>query len=122
MNFSTIYHAARALIRPLYEAAQGRSTHWSTVRKRHLEKHPTCAVCGGKKLLNVHHIRPFHLFKKLELEPSNLITLCEKSEVLGGNCHLIFGHAGNWKRFVPHVVANAQMLYPQIVQARAADL
>jgi 5-methylcytosine-specific restriction protein A len=84
------------IIKHLVDAAKGkhpitaaRSPHWSTVRKRHLEKFPTCAVCGGNVKLQVHHRHPFHLHPELELEESNLITLCEAP---GRNCHLIFGH------------------------------
>lgn len=54
-----------------------RSPHWSTVRKAHLEKHPACEVCGATAKLEVHHKLPFHLHPALELEGSNLITLCE---------------------------------------------
>jgi len=79
-------------------AGNKRSTHWPTIRKEHLEKNPLCAVCGGKEHLEVHHIRPFHLHPNLELDPSNLITLCE-SKSNGVNCHLLFGHLGNFKSF-----------------------
>jgi hypothetical protein len=75
-----------------------RSGHWPTVRKEHLEKNPTCAVCGGKEHLEVHHIRPFHLHPDLELNPDNFITLCE-SKKNGVNCHLLFGHLGSFKSF-----------------------
>jgi 5-methylcytosine-specific restriction enzyme A len=75
-----------------------RSGHWPTVRKEHLEKNPKCAVCSGNKKLEVHHIRPFHLHPDLELNPNNLITLCESKDN-GVNCHLLFGHLGNFKSF-----------------------
>ena len=66
-----------------------RSGQWSTVRKRYLESHPACEVCGSKKTLQVHHVRPFHLDMGLELEPTNLIALC-------GTCHFVFGHLSSW--------------------------
>ena len=75
-----------------------RSGHWPKVREEHLSKNPKCAVCGGEKNLEVHHIRPFHLHPDLELNPDNLITLCE-SKNNGVNCHLLFGHLGNFKSF-----------------------
>jgi hypothetical protein len=84
-----------------------RSGHWSTVRKEHLEKHGACALCEGKDKLNVHHIKPFHLHPELELEPSNLITLCE-SEKGGVNCHLFFGHLGNFKSVNETVVEDVE--------------
>jgi hypothetical protein len=87
-------------------AGSKRSGHWATVRKIHLDKNPKCAVCGGVKLLEVHHIRPFHLHPDLELDPTNLITLCE-SKANGVNCHLLFGHLGNFKSFNVDVKKNS---------------
>ena len=73
-----------------------RSSKWTSTRKHHLEKNGECALCGGKKKLNVHHIKPFHVHPELELEPSNLITLCEDKGD-GVYCHLFFGHLGSFK-------------------------
>lgn len=72
-----------------------RSSKWPTVRKHHIQNNPECALCGGKKKLNVHHIKPFHLHPELELEPTNLITLCEDKGD-GVYCHLFFGHLGSY--------------------------
>lgn len=73
-----------------------RSSKWASVRRRHLKTNPECALCGGTAKLNVHHIKPFHVYPELELEPTNLITLCEDK---GGGvyCHLFFGHLGDYK-------------------------
>ena len=71
-----------------------RSDKWPKVRKAHIKNHPACEVCGDKKSPQVHHVRPFHLHPELELEDSNLITLCEGEE---RNCHRLFGHLENWK-------------------------
>lgn len=73
-----------------------RSSHWAGVRKTHLSMQPSCQVCGGLKKLEVHHIHPFHTHPELELEPVNLITLCENGRD-GVNCHLLFGHLGDYK-------------------------
>ncbi|HZZ77186.1 MAG TPA: hypothetical protein VFE62_01625 [Gemmataceae bacterium] len=81
-----------------------RSGHWPHVRASHLAANPTCAACGGKDALEVHHCKPFHLHPDLELDPTNLITLCEKP---GHDCHYVFGHAGNWHGFVPTVREDA---------------
>ncbi len=101
------------IIKHLIGAAQGkhplgtaRSGHWPTVRKHHLERHPVCEVCGGSAKLEVHHIRPFHLHPDLELSPANLVTLCEANKD-GVNCHLLFGHLGNFKSFNVAVLADA---------------
>ena len=76
-------------------AGSGRSSHWPKVRKEHLEREPKCAWCGGTSNLEVHHVKPFHLHPELELEQSNLITLCEER---GKKCHLIHGHGGDWHK------------------------
>jgi hypothetical protein len=75
-----------------------RSSKWPEVRAKHLQAHPTCAVCGGKEKLEVHHKLPFHLTPALELDPENLITLCESNKG-GVNCHLFFGHLGNFRSY-----------------------
>jgi 5-methylcytosine-specific restriction protein A len=80
-----------------------RSSRWYSVRRKHLLTQPKCALCSGTAKLNVHHIQPFHLHPELELEPSNLITLCE-SDKGGINCHLFFGHLGNFKMINPSVL------------------
>ena len=88
-----------------------RSPHWRTVEKHFLESHGTCAACGGKEKLNVHHISPFHLFPERELDPNNLITLCMgKLE-----CHFHLGHGKNFKMYVPNVrgLAAKALKYPE---------
>lgn len=77
-------------------AGSKRSGQWPTVRKNHLTKNPACALCGGTKTVEVHHIHPFHVHPERELDPSNLITLCEAKKD-GVNCHLFTGHLGNFK-------------------------
>jgi 5-methylcytosine-specific restriction endonuclease McrA len=77
-----------------------RSGQWPTVEKHFLEEHPACAACGGTERLNVHHIKPFHVFPELELDPNNLITLCM---MIGREDHLMIGHGGSFKQWVPDV-------------------
>ncbi len=86
-----------SLIDNKYDWKHKRSSKWPAVRKSFLEENPTCAFCGGKDSLEVHHIKPFHLDPSLELDLSNLIALCE-SKKYGVNCHLFFGHLGNYRR------------------------
>lgn len=104
------------IIRHLIDAAKGkhplgvaRSGKWPAVRKAFLTVHPACEVCGGTKKLEVHHKRPFHLHPDLELDPDNLITLCE-SGANGVNCHLAVGHLGNFKSFNVNVDHDAQLV------------
>jgi 5-methylcytosine-specific restriction endonuclease McrA len=87
-----------------------RSHKWKNVRKEFLTNHPTCAICGGKENLQVHHIRPFHLFPDLELFESNLMTLCEGSK----NHHLEFGHLENFKSYNPSIKEDATVWYNKI--------
>ena len=90
--------------------AAKRSNQWPTARKAHLELYPACAVCGGSVDIQVHHIRPFHLHPDLELDPGNLVTLCE-SKKAGVNCHLWFGHLGNFKSYNTTVTKDAPQWY-----------
>ena len=83
-----------------------RSSHWETVRKAHLKLHPACAACGETKSLEVHHIHPFSNDPELELDPNNLITLCECASH-GICCHIFVGHAGDYTKYNPNVVADA---------------
>jgi len=85
-----------------------RSPRWREVRAEHLRKNPTCAVCGGTKTLEVHHIKLFSQFPAEELNPQNLITLCESGK-LGVTCHRFFGHLGNYRQPNPDVVMDSKV-------------
>lgn len=80
-----------------------RSDKWPTVEKHFRAEHPTCAACGGKDRLNVHHCMPFHLDPSKELDPTNLITLCMGEK----ECHLHIGHGGSFKQYNPNVRQDA---------------
>lgn len=93
------------MIRRLKDAIQGkapihkaRSSSWPSVRRKHLAEHPTCEVCGGTEKLEVHHIKAFHLHPELELDPDNLITLCEAG-TNGMVCHRTVGHLGSYQSY-----------------------
>lgn len=77
-----------------------RSPKWRTVEKHHIATEGWCRKCGSTKDLQVHHCIPFHHDPTLELDPKDLLTLCETS---GVECHLKHGHLGNWKQFNPNV-------------------
>lgn len=81
-----------------------RSPEWDSVRDAHLEKFEECAACGSKKSLQVHHIKPFHLYPELELDPANLVTLCMDE----WDCHLDLGHGGSFKAYNPEVLRDAK--------------
>lgn len=76
-----------------------RSSGWRKVRKEQLARQPHCAACF-RKATQVHHIKPFHLYPELELEPSNLISFC-------ADHHLLFGHLMYWRSWNPNVEQDA---------------
>lgn len=81
-----------------------RSPHWHTFEKHWLEKHGTCEACDGTKKLQVHHEVPFHKDPSKELDPTNVLTLCEDGKT---NCHLHIGHNGNFRNDNPNVRKDA---------------
>lgn len=93
-------------------ASEPRSPLWPKVRAEHLAKNPECAACGYKGPANqCHHISPFHLGgvndrgETLELDPTNLITLCGPGH---RNHHLDIGHGGTYTCRNPNVREDAE--------------
>lgn len=82
--------------------AKGRSKRWRALERRHLRVEPFCQACGTTDNLQVHHIKPFHDFPALELDPENLITLCMSAN----ECHLRIGHGGSFEYYNPNVRAD----------------
>jgi len=92
-----------------------RSPRWPKVRKNHLAKHPQCEVCGKEDDIEVHHVEPFSKRPDLELEPSNMITLCGSRSC---KSHLTIGHLGDYKRSNKHVRKDAAMLKSRREESR----
>jgi hypothetical protein len=93
-----LYHRVQSNRREQKKRAE-RSPHWHKVELLHLAREPRCQGCGSKRHLQVHHEVPFHLRPDLELEPSNLITVCmDKAE-----CHLMVAHGGYFGAYNPNV-------------------
>jgi hypothetical protein len=93
-----------------------RSSEWSAVRAAHVKRHPACLACGSVEQLNVHHIEPFHMRPDLELDPSNLVTLCREH-------HFRIGHDpdGPWKPQKPSwIKSNPNVRQDAINWARSA--
>lgn len=86
-----------------------RSSKWPTVRKQHLEKFDSCAACGRKENLEVHHVIPFSIDPHRELDADNLITLCEPT------CHFLIGHLNSWTSYNRHVRDDAAFLRGRIL-------
>ena len=87
-----------------------RSSHWPVVERAHLKEQPVCVACGSSEKLNVHHMKPFHLFPELELEPTNLITLCMSDN----HCHILLGHGDNFKAYNPNVKEDVDKVHSNI--------
>ena len=85
-----------------------RSPGWSKLRNEHIEKQPYCQACGSYKRPEVHHIVPVHVDPSKELDPDNLITLCDKY------CHFIFGHLMNYKSWNVNVIEDSKVYYNKI--------
>lgn len=90
-----------------------RSSKWPRARNEHIRLNPTCAVCDGTRRTQVHHIRDFSTSPELELEPTNLITLCQKRYH-----HIFLGHLHNWASINPDVVEDAKCFNRKIRNRR----
>lgn len=77
-----------------------RSSQWHVVAHEHLAREPHCRICKRKDKVQVHHLKPFHLHPELELDPDNLVTLCEGEGT--DDHHLWFGHLGSWHSINEH--------------------
>lgn len=87
-----------------------RSRYWDELRAAHLINNPRCTHCGSIDYLQVHHRTPIDIDPGRELDPTNLITLCEPPGPSG--CHLSFGHLGNWHTFNPSLVTASPTAAP----------
>jgi hypothetical protein len=90
---------------------QPRSPKWPALQRNHLKLHPKCEACETTLGLNVHHVKPFHLYPELELDPKNLITLCRDH-------HFSIGHdpdgpwapaKPSWTKENPNVRSDAKL-------------
>jgi len=106
MNTREVMQFVTDRIQGKAEKGERRSSKWRNVRQEHIKLNPRCEICGRKKSVEVHHIIPFQIAPDHELNPLNLITLCE-SKKNGINCHLLIGHLGNYRRFNPSAKADA---------------
>lgn len=86
-----------------------RSSKWAEVRKQHLKEHPSCIACGRDRKLEVHHKTPVHISPELELDLSNLVTLCADP------CHLLFGHLMNFKSYNKSVIEDCAVYLKKVV-------
>jgi hypothetical protein len=87
-----------------------RSSKWDDLQKEFLKKEPVCQICGTDKKLQVHHKKPFHDFPELELEESNLVTLCMGER----ECHLRIAHGSSWRTYSPNIEKYIEILKKDI--------
>jgi hypothetical protein len=107
-------------VHPPKKIELSRSPEWPRVAMEHRLREPACVACGYKgKHLQVHHIKPFHLHPQLELDPHNLITLCEAR---GRDHHLLLGHLDAWNSYNEHIREDAKHFYKKSASAIRADL
>lgn len=107
-----------------YGASEPRSPDWPRVRADFIKTHPACAACGyvGKEN-QVHHVSPFHLGgvnergESLELDPTNLITLCGPGH---RSHHIDIGHGGNYRCRNPNVREDAER-FRKMREAKVCD-
>jgi hypothetical protein len=81
-----------------------RSSEWPKIEKSFLLHNPYCVACKTTHFhCQVHHVFPFHYCillgrPDLELDPRNLITLCETTHfVAADNHHILLGHCDDFR-------------------------
>jgi hypothetical protein len=89
-----------------------RSSKWSSLEKKFLQKHSKCEICSSTNHLQVHHIKPFHLYPELELDENNLITLCMGEK----ECHLLIAHGDSFRCYNPNLREHVEILQKDISQ------
>jgi len=116
MLFKNLFRTIRQIHSSVREIAKEktRSPRWSKVRDAYLHSHPVCEACGSSEKMQVHHVKPFHLQPELELEVSNLISLC-----MGENeCHLYLGHGDSFSCYNPNVRNDARKFSQSSIEDR----
>jgi hypothetical protein len=76
-----------------------------------------CAVCGGVKRLQAHHLFPRHIWPQLMWMPEFWYPLCRGNPTI--DCHCTVGHGGDFKGYNPYCVAMAEQLRPILLANKA---
>lgn len=109
-RFNNLKKPRLLFAKPVF-ASKPRASQWKKTRASHLEANGMCLACGGRVSLEVHHLMPYHLAPELELEPTNLITLCESAS----HCHWTFGHLLNWRSYNKNAKADAIAFFQKVL-------
>jgi 5-methylcytosine-specific restriction endonuclease McrA len=104
--FKKLKHVAKVTESVIREKIKShkRSSKWDSVRDEYVKNNPACVACGSKRRIQVHHIEPVSNRPDLELDQSNLLTLCMDVE----ECHFRIGHGGSFKHYNPDVLLDAK--------------
>jgi 5-methylcytosine-specific restriction protein A len=94
-------------------AEASRDPRWKPFRNNYLVN-KRCAICDSTENLELHHKKSFHDHPELELDPGNVVALCENPS---RNCHFVFGHLMNW-RLVNDDIDNT-IMYFQLLRKKA---
>ena len=128
LTIQHLWNVTRQKLTCLVEAP--RSSKWEKLEREWKATHPNCVACGTNKNVQVHHCIPFDLRPDLELDKTNLISLCMN---VGMDCHLMVGHGGDFHSYnksvridavhVMHAVAahnmsRVQKLFQMIKESR----
>lgn len=73
-----------------------RNPRWAKTSRAYL-RGKSCAACGRKTKLVIHHKVPVHVDNTLEMMVSNWLVLCFGATA----CHLGIGHSGDFKSWNP---------------------
>jgi len=98
-----------------------RSSKWPKFMKGLIDAHPYCSLCGNKNRAHLvcHHVEPVWVNPERELDETNIIVLCEKSEVLSGlNCHHSHGHSSDWRLWNPRIREVCEDVFPLVQKMR----
>ncbi len=104
-----------------------RSPHWPAVERAFRAAHPHCLACAPdapETAVQVHHRAPFHYVvalgrPDLELDPRNLVSLCETEEGRPAeNHHLLIGHLGNFREGNLEVLEDAATTFHGMTAAQ----
>jgi hypothetical protein len=104
-----LLNKVKSIVSPLFGAK--RSPDWYSTRNQFVKNNPHCAFCGTEKKLEVHHVIPVHVRPEMELEESNLITLCEPD-------HFRIGHFCNWNNYNLTVKNDCEIFYKRILDSK----
>lgn len=94
---------------------EARSRQWPRVERTFLEQNPKCIVCG-RTAVTAHHVVPVHIDPSLELEPTNLVPVCEPAS----GHHLWLGHLGDWSSWNPLVQRDARWAWVAVNKPNTA--